>query len=25
LSCTARYYPHINDTGGFYVAKIIKN
>ena len=25
LSRTARYYPHINDTGGFYVAKIIKN
>jgi len=25
LQCTARYYPHINDTGGFYVAKIIKN
>jgi len=25
LSCTARYYPHINDTGGFYVAKIITN
>ncbi|OPY51895.1 MAG: tRNA (cytosine(49)-C(5))-methyltransferase [Methanosaeta sp. PtaU1.Bin112] len=25
LSATARYYPHVNDTGGFYVAKIIKN
>ena len=25
LQCTARYYPHINDTGGFYVAKIVKN
>jgi NOL1/NOP2/sun family putative RNA methylase len=25
LSSTARYYPHINDTGGFFVAKIIKN
>ncbi len=25
LSATARYYPHINDTGGFYVARIIKS
>jgi tRNA (cytosine49-C5)-methyltransferase len=25
LQCTARYYPHINDTGGFFVAKVIKN
>jgi NOL1/NOP2/sun family putative RNA methylase len=25
LSHAARYYPHINDTGGFFVAKIIKN
>jgi NOL1/NOP2/sun family putative RNA methylase len=25
LSATARYYPHINDTGGFYVARIVKN
>ena len=25
LSQTARYYPHINDTGGFYVAKIVKS
>ncbi|OPY51249.1 MAG: tRNA (cytosine(49)-C(5))-methyltransferase [Methanosaeta sp. PtaU1.Bin060] len=25
LSCTARYYPHMNDTGGFFVARLIKN
>lgn len=25
LQSAARYYPHINDTGGFFVAKIIKN
>lgn len=25
LQYAARYYPHINDTGGFFVAKIIKN
>jgi NOL1/NOP2/sun family putative RNA methylase len=25
LSCSARYYPHFNDTGGFFVARLIKN
>ncbi len=25
LSCSARYYPHQNDTGGFFVARLIKN
>lgn len=25
LSRCARYYPHLNDTGGFFVAKLIKN
>lgn len=25
LSCTTRYYPHMNDTGGFFVARLIKN
>jgi 16S rRNA C967 or C1407 C5-methylase (RsmB/RsmF family) len=25
MNLTARYYPHLNDTGGFFVAKIIKS
>lgn len=24
LCKTARYYPHLNDTGGFYVARLVK-
>ncbi|HOV82444.1 MAG TPA: RsmB/NOP family class I SAM-dependent RNA methyltransferase [Methanothrix sp.] len=24
MARTARYYPHINDTGGFYIARIVK-
>jgi 16S rRNA C967 or C1407 C5-methylase (RsmB/RsmF family) len=25
LQRSCRYYPHLNDTGGFFVAKLIKN
>jgi 16S rRNA C967 or C1407 C5-methylase (RsmB/RsmF family) len=25
LKRCARYYPHLNDTGGFFVASLIKN